>query len=129
MSSRRSREVAVLGSYSSRSYSQRRSTRALTVSAVVLAVLGSIAACGDSSSSEPNGADTTGKDAASGTHSDAGTPPTGQDGSSMEKDAEATDAGDDGSVKEKGPPPSSLPVTFTRPDVGTPLTPAELEAA
>ncbi len=28
-----------------------------------------------------------------------------------------------------GPPPSSLPVTYTRPDVGTPLTPAELAAA
>jgi hypothetical protein len=28
-----------------------------------------------------------------------------------------------------GPPPSALPVTYTRPDVGTPLTQAELDAA
>jgi hypothetical protein len=41
----------------------------------------------------------------------------------------ATDGGADGSAPAKGPPPSSLPVTFTRPDVGTPLTQAELEAA
>ncbi|MEA2751221.1 MAG: hypothetical protein QOI41_5364 [Myxococcales bacterium] len=38
------------------------------------------------------------------------------------------DGGDAGAIA-KGPPPSSLPVTFTRPDVGTPLTQAELDAA
>lgn len=48
--------------------------------------------------------------------------------------ASATDGGTgadggDGGATTKGPPPSSLPVTFTRPDVGTPLTQAELDAA
>jgi hypothetical protein len=39
------------------------------------------------------------------------------------------DGGPDGAAPVSGPPASSLPVTFTRPDVGTPLTQAELEAA
>lgn len=41
----------------------------------------------------------------------------------------ASDGGGDSSAPEKGPPASALPVTFTRPDVGAPLTQAELEAA
>ena len=43
----------------------------------------------------------------------------------------ASDGGDggDGAAPEKGPPPSALPVSFLRPDVGTPLTQADLEAA
>lgn len=41
----------------------------------------------------------------------------------------ASDGGADASLPAKGPPPSSLPVSFTRPDVGAPLTQAELDAA
>lgn len=47
----------------------------------------------------------------------------------------AQDAGDDGGLTIDagtawpGPPPTSLPVTYTRPDVGTPLTQAEIDAA
>src|SRR5262249_52053108 len=42
-----------------------------------------------------------------------------------------TDAGSDApsTTKPKGPPPSALPVTYTRPDTGTPLTAAELATA
>ncbi|AKV03730.1 hypothetical protein AKJ09_10393 [Labilithrix luteola] len=95
----------------------------------VLASLASLAACGDSSSGDPGSLGTTGKDAGGGSNSEASTTQPGQDGSTPQKDAGANDAADDGGGKEKGPPPISLPVNFTRPDVGTPLTPAELAAA
>ncbi len=42
--------------------------------------------------------------------------------------SDASDAGADAGLV-RGPPPSTLPVTFTRPDVGTPLTAAELAKA
>lgn len=63
----------------------------------------------------------------------AGNPPSAQppDGSASDAGvvaiADAGDAGDGGQAK--GPPPSILPVPFSRPDVGAPLTQAELAAA
>jgi hypothetical protein len=41
----------------------------------------------------------------------------------------ATDPGATATPPPSGPPPSALPFPFTRPDVGTPLTQAELDAA
>ena len=58
----------------------------------------------------------------------ASTSPTPSPSSPGEDAAAAPDAsGDAGPAK--GPPPSNLPVNYTRPDVGTPLTPQELSAA
>lgn len=50
-------------------------------------------------------------------------------GPSVTPTADGGDGRGDAGPPDKGPPPSTLPVTFTRPDVGTPLTQTELEAA
>ena len=68
---------------------------------------------GDGGSAGPLG------DGAPGTSGDAGGPDGGP------RDAASGDGGADAS----GPPPSILPVGYVRPDVGPPLTPAEIAAA
>ena len=74
--------------------------------------------------------------AGAGSDADEVRPPTGSgetlDGGPGASDAaRPTDAADAAldAAPVKGPPPSALPVTFQRPDVGVPLTPAELAAA
>ncbi len=96
---------------------------------LVLALATSFAWASQGCGSDSNGAGGTGDGADAGNNqgnggSDGGSG-TGTDG------GPGTDggAGTDGGVVASGPPPSSLPVSYTRPDVGTPLTPAELAAA
>ncbi len=63
-----------------------------------------------------------GRDAPADVHDGAADAPSRPDGS---RDAAVPDA----DASWPGPPPSSLPVTYTRPDKGAPLTPAEVDAA
>ena len=95
-----------------------------------IALLAVISAACANSSAPGAGADTSG----GGVDGGPGSPSTdGGDGGANgtgaadggARDASATDA----SVDASGPPPSVLPVGFVRPDVGTPLTPAEIAAA
>lgn len=97
-------------------------------SLVALALAGSLAwtssGCGSEGASAGGGpADAT----------DAGGPGEKNDtDGSMPKAADgggSDGGGADGGMVASGPPPSGLPVSYTRPDVGTPLTPAELAAA
>lgn len=95
-----------------------------------LFLLGSLAwaagACSSDGASNGGGA---------GSSDDAGTTgmPGADGGSSVGSDGGTSTANDGGNgdagTVASGPPPSSLPVSYTRPDVGMPLSPAELATA
>ena len=99
--------------------------------AIPIAVTLTVFACGagDRGSTSGQPPSSNGSDASPGESSDS---------SAASADATAGDAGADGRIADagrdapatlNGPPPSSLPVGFARPDVGAPLTPIELAAA
>lgn len=96
---------------------------------VALALAATIAGCSSSGTPDAGGAPASpaaGDPAAAGSSGDQpGSPGVG----TSTTDGGLGADGGDGGATTKGPPPSSLPVTFTRPDVGTPLTQAELDAA
>ena len=100
---------------------------------LVFAVAVPIAGCSSDSASGGSGGSTNGVEPAAGSTggpgaNGGGTGTSGANGANGGADGgSGTDGGDAGTMT--GPPPSSLPVTFTRPDVGTPLTQAELDAA
>ncbi|MDB4937355.1 MAG: hypothetical protein JWP87_4327 [Labilithrix sp.] len=97
--------------------------------AASLAVAIGIAACGGGGASTGAGAGEDGTPVAPASSADPGDGgASAHDGASSDVPPGA-DSGADGAAPAKGPPASALPVSFSRPDVGAPLTQAELDAA
>jgi hypothetical protein len=114
----------------------KRARRVAPVALLALLAGGLALATVTSGCSSDGGAGTSGAAATPGagtgapgaTASSGGTGGPGGGGPAATDGGLGADGGDGGAVT-KGPPSSSLAVTFTRPDVGTPLTQAELDAA
>jgi len=94
-----------------------------------LALAATTAGCSSNGSTDAAGAPPAPAAGAPGATASSGGPGGSSGGAPSATDGGIGADGGDGGAITKGPPPSSLPVTFTRPDVGTPLTPAELDAA